>query len=312
MDSRSYVVTWEVALDEEFAEVAFVGDTVAEARFGHSVHIDVTELEPAVSFWYRFRAGPHVSPVGRMAALPLFTMPDVVTVAALTAGPPATHAAVYQDIAEAAPDLTVVTGDIVDSSTGEGLADRRVLYTRSLLNPELQSARAASPWLVAYDARLVTEDAAAQAWWENMPVRLPPPSLGGRLTAYRHGVVGSLVDVIVLAPRVRGSGHASLGKEQERWLAREAAETKVVWHAVAGTDDSKLSERAGTVLANGGAANPISLDPEDTADARPHWDRHVFTPETWTTSRRSVDAASGAVISTDGATVRANGGTPNA
>lgn len=313
LDDGSYVVTWEVAIDEEFSEVTFVGATVAEARFAHSVHVDVTELEPAVSFWYRFRAGPHVSAVGRMAALPLFTMPDAVTVASLSAGAPSAYGPVYQDLADSSPDLTVVTGDCTDGSAGEVLADWRNLYTRSLLSNELQAARAAAPWLVAHDARRITTDAAAQAWWEHMPVRLPPPSAGERIAAYRHCVVGSLVDLIVLDPRVDGAKRVRLGKEQERWLSREAAETNVVWHAVAGSNDSDVSERANKLLTARGAPNPIDLGPV-TATAStdaPAWHRHVFTPGTWTTTRRSVDATSGVIAPGDEVTVRARAGAPS-
>lgn len=311
MDSRSYVVTWEIALDEEFSEATFVGATVAEARFAHSVHVDVTELEPAVSFWYRFRTGPHVSAVGRMAAMPLFTMPDTVTVAAVSGGPPATHGPLYDDVADAVPDLVVFTGDYTGGGRSEALADYRSGYAQALLNRELQAARAAAPWLVAHDARQITTDAARQAWWEHSPVRLPPPSPGDALIAYRRCVVGSLVDLLIVDPRVDGSGRVRLGKAQERWLSREATDTTVVWHAVAGTDDTEVRERALKLLTSRGAPNPIHLDPTAASTATPAWDRHVFTPETWTTTRRSVDPASGVVAPTDEATVRARPSAPS-
>ncbi len=311
MDDRSYVVTWEIALDEEFSEATFVGATVAEARFAHSVHVDVTELEPAVSFWYRFRAGPHVSAVGRMAAMPLFTMPDTVTVAAVSGGSPATHGPLYDDVASAAPDLVLFSGDYTGGGRSDTLADYRSGYAQALLNRELQAARAAAPWLVAHDARQITTDAARQAWWEHSPVRLPPPSPGEVLITYRHCVVGSLVDLIIVDPRVEGSGRVRLGKEQERWLSREAADTTVIWHAVAGSGDMKVRERARKLLTSRGAENPIDLDPVAASAAVATWHRHVFTPETWTTTRRSVDPASGVVAVTDEATMQARPSAPS-
>ncbi|MET9419094.1 PhoD-like phosphatase N-terminal domain-containing protein, partial [Streptomyces klenkii] len=63
-------VSWEVAEDEQFSRVVRRGRAVATSDFGYSVHVDVRGLGPGRSYWYRFRAGPWISPTGRTRTTP--------------------------------------------------------------------------------------------------------------------------------------------------------------------------------------------------------------------------------------------------
>src|SRR5438034_117325 len=47
-------VRWEIARDEKFAHVAASGTAYATPDWAHSVHVEVTGLEPARWYWYRF------------------------------------------------------------------------------------------------------------------------------------------------------------------------------------------------------------------------------------------------------------------
>ena len=47
----------------------------ATPAWAHSVHVEVTGLEPARWYWYRFRAGDEVSPVGRTRTAPAADAP---------------------------------------------------------------------------------------------------------------------------------------------------------------------------------------------------------------------------------------------
>jgi alkaline phosphatase D len=92
-------------------------------------------------------------------------------------------------------------------------------------------------------------DAAYQAWWEHMPVRLPPPGADGT-TIYRSIRWGALAQLVVLDGRQYRSGQpcgggfvrscperdlpegTMLGAAQEAWLAArlaEAAAADVNW-----------------------------------------------------------------------------------
>ena len=70
MDPLPYEVGWEVASDEAFADVVQRGTAVAHPVLSHTVHVDVTGLEPAREYFYRFDAGGEVSPVGRTKTAP--------------------------------------------------------------------------------------------------------------------------------------------------------------------------------------------------------------------------------------------------
>ena len=63
-------VRWEVALDPDFDEVVAKGRVRTSATSDHTVKIDVDDLEPYTRYWYRFRAGGQLSPVGRTQTAP--------------------------------------------------------------------------------------------------------------------------------------------------------------------------------------------------------------------------------------------------
>lgn len=63
-------VAWEVAEDESMKKVVAQGTSLATPQLGHSVHVEVNGLKPERWYWYRFRAGDAVSPIGRTRTLP--------------------------------------------------------------------------------------------------------------------------------------------------------------------------------------------------------------------------------------------------
>src|SRR5688572_3303716 len=68
--NRVVRVDWEVAADERFRRIVRRGRVDAVPGRGHSVHVDVRRLEPARRYFYRFRAGDAVSPIGRTRTAP--------------------------------------------------------------------------------------------------------------------------------------------------------------------------------------------------------------------------------------------------
>jgi len=63
-------VAWEVGSDAALATVVRRGTTYATPDWAHSVHVEVTGLEPARDYWYRFTSGGAQSPVGRTRTAP--------------------------------------------------------------------------------------------------------------------------------------------------------------------------------------------------------------------------------------------------
>jgi alkaline phosphatase D len=67
---RPLFVHWEVAADERFRRVVDRGITLAVPYLAHSVHVEVNGLRPGAWYWNRFKAGSHLSPVGRTRTAP--------------------------------------------------------------------------------------------------------------------------------------------------------------------------------------------------------------------------------------------------
>jgi len=63
-------VAWEIAEDEAMKKVVSSGTAIASPQLGHSVHVEVSGLKPARWYWYRFKAGDAVSPIGRTRTFP--------------------------------------------------------------------------------------------------------------------------------------------------------------------------------------------------------------------------------------------------
>ena len=64
-------VKWEVAADERFRDVVARGEALARPELAHSVHVEVTGLQPDRPYWYRFEILGERSLAGRARTLPL-------------------------------------------------------------------------------------------------------------------------------------------------------------------------------------------------------------------------------------------------
>ncbi|MDT0344554.1 alkaline phosphatase D family protein [Streptomyces litchfieldiae] len=70
MPARPVRVEYEVARDERFRSVVRRDSVVATPELGHSVHPEIRGLAPDREYFYRFRTGGEVSPVGRTRTMP--------------------------------------------------------------------------------------------------------------------------------------------------------------------------------------------------------------------------------------------------
>ncbi|MES2319632.1 MAG: alkaline phosphatase D family protein [Pseudomonadota bacterium] len=235
-------VRWEVAHDQAFTRIAAKGSASALPALAHSVHVDVTGLEPARWYYYRFLLGDAVSPVGRTRTAPA---PDSLPALLKMAVASCQHwefgsYAAHRHIAAAAPDLVAFLGDYiyewgpyslqhptaahrVDESFT--LAQYRARYAQYKSDPDLQAAHLAAPWIVTWDDHEVANDyardsderrdphfaarraAAYQAFYEHMPLRLAAPR-NGVLRMYQRYDWGRLARLHVLDDRQYRSTHA--------------------------------------------------------------------------------------------------------
>ncbi|MGH3313074.1 MAG: alkaline phosphatase D family protein [Streptomyces sp.] len=228
MPSGNVRVEWEVAEDESFTRVVRRGSEVTLSELGHSVHAEVTGLSPAREYFYRFRAGSEISPVGRTKTAPARTAsPQSLSfaLASCQAWVGGRYAA-YRNLAAEDLDLVVHVGDyIYEERNTEKLADFRRLHSEYKTSPDLQAAHAAFPFVVTFDDHEIENNwadkisqpdgeasnsperfvelraAAFQAYWENMPLRRDARPEGPDMRLYRRLQFGRLAQFDVLDTR---------------------------------------------------------------------------------------------------------------
>ena len=229
-------VDWEVALDETLTRVIARGTALAEPESAHTVHVEIRGLEPARWYWYRFRAQGAASPTGRTRTSPPAGAPvDRFRFAFASCQHwEQGHFTAYRHMLADDLDLVIHLGDYVYENpswadqvrrhdgpaptTLAGYRDRHALYK---LDPDLQAAHAAYPWVVTWDDHEVQNDyagdraparddraaflrrraAAYQAYWEHLPLRLGARPVGPDARLYQRLAVGDLVALSVLDGR---------------------------------------------------------------------------------------------------------------
>ena len=127
MPGEDVPVVWEVATGEDFATTVASGVATASPDHAHAVHVDVTGLTPASTYWYRFRVGPlHQhrpdAPSRCRAAGRAGDHPGHRPRVAARTTRPGFYAA-HRDIAAQQPDLVVWLGDYIYEGGAD--ADRR-------------------------------------------------------------------------------------------------------------------------------------------------------------------------------------------
>ena len=174
-------VDWEVASDPDFRRVVRRGRIVTGPDRDHTVKVDATGLQPATSYWYRFRSAGVLSQVGRTRTAPEPTASPrqlrigVVSCSNWEAG----YFAAYRHLADT-PDLDLVlhVGDyLYEYPAGEygtrgvavratepaheivALADYRVRHGQYKADPDLQRLHAAVPWVTTWDDHESANDA---------------------------------------------------------------------------------------------------------------------------------------------------------
>jgi alkaline phosphatase D len=234
MPAAPVAVAWEIGTDEALRNVVRRGTVDATPDWAHSVHVEVTGLEPARDYWYRFTSGGARSPVGRTRTAPARgTLPNRLTLAVASCQHyEQGHYAAYRAIAADAPDVVVHVGDYIYEGAGTSrvrahdapecftLEDYRHRYAIYKSDPSLQAAHAAAPWLLVSDDHEVANDYAAdhfrvsppevflrrraaayQAYYEHVPMPRALRPVDGRQALYTSRAFGDLAAIFMLDGR---------------------------------------------------------------------------------------------------------------
>ncbi|WP_030688284.1 alkaline phosphatase [Streptomyces globisporus] len=199
-------VRWELARDERFTRIVRRGLATAHPEFRHSVHVEVEHLDPGRVFFYRFRVGDWISPVGRTRTAPA---PGARNTALKLA---AVSCQAYHDgyftayghLAREDVDLVFHLGDYLYeyavNATGGAraytdrtlpavfdretltLEDYRLRYALYKSDPDLRAAHAAHPFVVTWDDHETENNYAGDIPENGVP---PEEFLLRRAAAYR-------------------------------------------------------------------------------------------------------------------------------
>lgn len=204
-------VQWELAADEAMRQVVQKGTALARPELGHAVHVELSGLDPARTYFYRFRAGREASPVGRTRTAPAAD----ATPAALrfvSAGCQLWESGFFtawRHIAGEDIDFVSHYGDYIYESRGHGgapravtpvrehhgeetysVADYRTRYAQYRSDPDLQAAHHAHPFVMSFDDHEVDNNWAGEHSEEDgsarRPIAVPPEIFALRKQAAFH------------------------------------------------------------------------------------------------------------------------------
>jgi alkaline phosphatase D len=169
MKPEAVVVAWDLAEDEGMKKIVRTGTAVATPQLAHTVHADANGLQPDRWYWYRFRAGDAVSPIGRTRTLPAAdVMPEKLKFAFASCHhyEQGLYTA-YEQMAKEDLDLVIFLGDYIYEYPGaedrvrkhtgpkttkiKTLADYRERYNQYRSDPLLYKMHALCPWYVTWD-----------------------------------------------------------------------------------------------------------------------------------------------------------------
>ncbi|MFI6866327.1 alkaline phosphatase D family protein [Nocardia sp. NPDC050406] len=175
-------VEYEVAHDEAFRQVVARGSAVATRELAHSVHPEVRGLAPDRWYFYRFRAGAAISPVGRTRTAPALgqSVARMRFAYASCQSWSSGYFTAYDHMSREDLDLVVHLGDYIyertwihgrdgmapnaDFSTeAVDLSDYRQRYAQVKAEAPLRAAHAAFPWLTTMDDHEIDNNWAGDA-----------------------------------------------------------------------------------------------------------------------------------------------------
>lgn len=172
-------VDWEISEDRAFTRRARHGSAWATPEYGHSVHVDVRGLKPGREYFYRFRTGGEISPVGRTKTAPAAgSSPERLLMAfASCASWQDGFYTAYRHLAHENADVIFHLGDYIydyglvpsggnrntpvpDQFRGQcDTLDRyRIQYGLYKSDPDLQAAHHSAPWIVTWDDHEVLDN----------------------------------------------------------------------------------------------------------------------------------------------------------
>jgi alkaline phosphatase D len=173
-------VTWEIATDNQFTQNLKTGTVQTTKTDDFTVKVDATGLQAGTTYYYRFRFGSIVSPVGQTKTLPVTTNKVSFAVCSCS-NYPAGYFYVYREMAKQNVDVVIHLGDYIYEYGADGYAtedaaklgrtlqsdnnkeiikldDYRKRYALYRQDKDLQAAHQRHPFIVIWDDHELAND----------------------------------------------------------------------------------------------------------------------------------------------------------
>ncbi|GAB3278598.1 alkaline phosphatase D family protein [Parahaliea aestuarii] len=173
------IVEWELATDEAFSDIVASGSGATTAAVDYTVKVDASGLAAGTSYFYRFRTGENLSPVGRTRSAPNGALTAASFAVVSCSNYPAGLFHVYREIAGRDVDAVLHLGDYIYEYAADGYAsenaealgrlsepageilslqDYRTRYAQYRGDADLQACHARHPFVVVWDDHEVAND----------------------------------------------------------------------------------------------------------------------------------------------------------
>jgi alkaline phosphatase D len=178
LDNRPVTVRWEVADDDTFTRIVQTGQHLATADLGHSVHVELQNLQPNRWYFYRFMVGDAISSMGKTRTFPKAGAPvEKLKIAYASCQRwESGYFTAYKHMLAEKPDAVLFLGDYIYEYPGNPVSavrlpsatsslgfvltldDYRSRYAQYKSDVDLQAMHAACPWLMTWDDHEVQND----------------------------------------------------------------------------------------------------------------------------------------------------------
>lgn len=174
-------VAWEVSESEDFSAIVQNGELNTSSRWDYTVKVDVRGLKAGQTYFYRFRVGESMSPVGRTRTLPTGSVEKLTFAVVSCSNFPQGYFNVYRAITEHDEiDAVLHLGDYIyeyprgayssdragamdRESLPEGevitLADYRIRHAQYKADPDSQEVHRLFPFIAVWDDHELANDA---------------------------------------------------------------------------------------------------------------------------------------------------------
>lgn len=179
-NSDDVTLTWEVASDAAFSHIVSQGQVTATASQSHTAKVDAGGLQAGMQYFFRFRSGSDISPVGQTKTLPASGVQNVKLAVLSCSNYPAGYFHVYAEARRSGAEYALHLGDYLYEYAAGGYAsqdaqalDRVVEPTHAILNlddyrrryaqyrtdPDLKQLHASMPMIAIWDDHEIANDA---------------------------------------------------------------------------------------------------------------------------------------------------------